>query len=75
MYIVFKEGKRMKENRIKLVNKIYVIFLIILLILVMIISFKTGNQLYYLINTSLNSQDTQVESNIANWKFRVTIAY
>lgn len=43
--------------------------------IMMIVSFKTGNQLYYLVNTSLNSQNTQVESNIASWKFRVTIAY
>ena len=41
----------------------------------MIISFKTGKQMYYLINTNLDNQNTDIDSDIANWKFQVTIEY
>lgn len=31
--------------------------------------------MYYLINTNLDNQNTDVDSDIANWKFQVTIEY
>lgn len=65
----------MKKLKVKVVNKIYLIFLIIILIIAMSFSFKTGMQLYYLINTNLNDKDTPVNSEIAGWNFEVTIEY
>lgn len=67
--------EKRKSCRIKLVNKIYLVLLIFILIIIMIISFKTGKQMYYLINTNLDNQNTDVDSDIANWKFQVTIEY
>lgn len=65
----------MKKLKVKLVNKIYLIFLIIILIIVMLFSFRTGMHLYYLINTNLNDKDTPVNSEVADWNFEVTIEY
>lgn len=67
--------EKRKSCRIKLVNKIYLVLLIFILIIIMIISFKTGKQMYYLINTNLDNQNTDIDSDIANWKFQVTIEY
>lgn len=65
----------MKKSKISKLNIIYLIFLIIILIFAMLLSLKTGMQLYYLINTNLNDKDTPVKSDVADWKFEVRIEY
>ena len=49
--------------------------LIIVLILGIVFSFKSGSQMYYLVNTNLGNQNTDARSGIANWKIEVTIEY
>lgn len=65
----------MKKSKLKTINKIYLMFLIIVLIIIIIFSFKTGGQMYYLINTNLSDNNTLVKSGIANWRLEVTIEY
>ena len=65
----------MKKNKIRILNKIYLIFLIIAVIIILIFSFQVGNQIYYVINTNLGSKSTPSISDIADWKLKVTITY
>lgn len=65
----------MKKSKIKILNNIYLIFLIIVLIVAILLSFKTGMQLYYLLNTDLNNKDTPIKSSVADFNFEVTIEY
>lgn len=65
----------MKRNKIRILNKIYLIFLIIAVIIILIFSFQVGNQIYYVINTNLGSKNTPSISDIADWKLKVTITY
>ena len=65
----------MEKSRIKLLNKIYLIFLIFVLIIIVVFSFKSGKQMFYLVNTNLNDKDTPVKTDIANWKIEVSIEY
>ena len=52
---------------------IYLIILIILLILAFGICFKTGENLYKLVNTDMKNKNTQTETGVADWSFRVRI--
>ena len=65
----------MKESKVKTLNKIYIIFLIIVLIIVVLFSFKTGMQMYYLVNTNLNDKDVPTESDVADWNLEVWVEY
>lgn len=65
----------MKKSKIKILNNIYLIFLMIVLIVAILLSFKTGMQLYYLLNTDLNNKDTPIKSSVADFNFEVTIEY
>lgn len=64
------ENKKYKNLKI-----IYLIVLIILLIFTFIISFKTGESMYYLINTNPENKNTNTISDIATWNFEVRIEY
>lgn len=63
------------EKLKKILNKIYIIFLIISFILILIFSFQSGKQMYYLVNTNLNAEKTPIKSEVATWRFKVTIEY
>ena len=65
--------KKVKNNRKNGLKIIYLIIVIILLILSIIISFKTGEGLYKLINTNTNSKSTETETGIADWSFIVKV--
>ena len=65
----------MKKSEIQVLNRVYLAFLIIVLILGIVFSFKSGSQMYYLVNTNLGNQNTDAKSGIANWKIEVTIEY
>ncbi len=65
----------MKESKVKILNRIYIIFLIIVLIIAILFSFRTGMQMYYLVNTNLNDKDVPSESDVANWNFKVWVEY
>ena len=66
----------MKEKyRRRTLNNMYLVFLIFVLILAFLISFKTGENLYYLINTNSEEKDTITSSSIADWSFDVRIEY
>lgn len=65
----------MRKNNIKIINKTYLVFLIFVIILMIVLSFITGNQMYYLINTNLKDTNNPVKSKIANWRFEVFIEY
>jgi hypothetical protein len=56
-------------------NNLYLVFLIILLILIFIISFKTGENIYYLTHTNLNEESTNTYTGVAGWGFEVRIEY
>ena len=56
-------------------NNLYLSILIILLIISFAVSFKSGEELYYLINTNLNGTSEQSNSEIATWGFTVRIEY
>ncbi|MCI8310186.1 MAG: hypothetical protein HFJ45_08550 [Clostridia bacterium] len=56
-------------------NNLYLTFLIILLIISFIISFKTGEGIYYLFNTNLDDKISNTNSEIAIWEFKVRIEY
>lgn len=64
-----------KKKKIKLLNNIYMIFLIIILIITLILSFRTGMQMYYLMSTDLNDKDIPAKGTVAEWKFEVKIEY
>ena len=64
-----------KNNKYKDLKIIYLIILIILLIFTFVVSFKTGESIYYLINTNPKNKDTSTSSDIANWNFEVIIKY
>lgn len=63
----------MENIKIKRLNNFYLIFLICIIIISIVISFRTGSKMYYLVNTNLNDKDTPINSEIAFWKFEVTI--
>lgn len=65
------------ENKLKQkkLNNLYLTFLIILLIISFIISFKTGEGIYYLFNTNLDDKISNTNSEIAIWEFKVRIEY
>lgn len=65
----------MKKTKIRLLNKVYIIFLIIVLIIAIILSFRTGMQMYYLVNTNFNDKNMPTNSEVADWNFEVTIEY
>lgn len=65
----------MEKNKLIILNKIYLVFLIIVWILIFVFSFKTGTQMYYLVNTNLNDKNTPINSDVASWKFEVLIEY
>jgi len=65
----------MKKTKIKVLNKIYFLFLIFVLILSISISFKSGERVYYLVNTNLDDETTAVNTGVADWKIEVTIEY
>lgn len=69
-----KEEKK-KKTKMRLINKIYMIFLIIALIIAIIVSFRTGIKAYYLVNTNLNDKDIPIKSEVAEFNFEVTIEY
>ena len=64
-----------KRKKTILFNNIYAIFLIIILIISIMLSFKTGMQMYYLMSTDLNDKDIPAEGKVAEWKFDVKIEY
>lgn len=75
-----KEIKKENEKEeIKTENKnlkvVYLIILIILLIFTFVISFKTGETIYYLVNTNPENKNTNTVSDIATWNFEVRIEY
>ena len=70
-----EKEKKKKKSKIELLNKIYMIFLIIVLIIAILISFRTGMQMYYLVNTNLNNKDVPTKSDVADWNFEVVIEY
>ena len=65
------------ENKLKQkkLNNLYLTFLIILLIISFIISFKTGEGIYYLFNKNLDDKISNTNSEIAIWVFNVRIEY
>ena len=67
-----QEGE--KNEFIKL-KTLYLIVLIILLIFTFIFSFKTGERLYYLVNTDLDKEDSDLKTDVATWNFEVRIEY
>jgi len=52
---------------------IKIIILIILLLLVSFTSFRTGTKFYLLKNTTFDSKDENVNSEIARWNFEAKI--
>ena len=56
-------------------NNLYLSILIVLLIISFIVSFKTGNMIYYLLNTNLNDTFEESNTEIATWGFSVRIEY
>lgn len=61
-----------KRNKL---NNIYFCILIILLIFSFIVSFKTGESIYYLLNTNSDNLISNSSSQIADWNFTVRIEY
>ena len=61
-----------KRNKL---NNIYFCILIILLIFSFIVSFKTGESIYYLLNTNLSDSFEESNTEIATWGFSVRIEY
>lgn len=59
----------------KKLNNLYLSILIFFLIISFIISFKTGNKIYYLLNTNLNDNFGKSNTEIATWGFSVRIEY
>jgi hypothetical protein len=59
----------------KKLNNLYLFFLIIILLLIFTISFKTGENIYYLFHTNLNDKISDGNTKIANWSFEVRIEY
>lgn len=65
----------MEKERNNNVNILYLIILIILIIFTFVISFKTGENIYNLVNTNLGNQDTVSNTKLAKWSFIVRIKY
>ena len=59
----------------KKLNNLYLSILIFFLIISFIISFKTGNKIYYLLNTNLSDNFGKSNTEIATWGFSVRIEY
>lgn len=70
-----KENNFKEKNTLNKLKIAYLIVLIILLIFTFIVSFKTGESIYYLVNTNPEGKSTDAFSNIAEWNFSARIEY
>lgn len=70
-----KEDSSKEKTALNKLKIIYLIVLIILLIFTFIVSFKTGESIYYLVNTNPEDKNTNAFSNIAEWNFSARIEY
>lgn len=66
-----EKSKKFKEDR----TLIKIIIIIILLIVCIITSFKTGQKYYDLKNSQFTPSNSEIDTDIAKWKFRVTVVY
>lgn len=65
----------MQDSKRKKINHLYLVFLMIILIIAILLSFRTGMSMYYLVNTNLNDKDTPGNGDVATWNFEVRIEY
>lgn len=65
----------MKEEKYKITTFLKLILIIISLIVCIVTSFVTGQKYYDLKNTQLKDSNSQISTDIARWKFRVTVVY
>ena len=65
----------MKEEKYKITTFLKIFLIIILLIICIVTSFVTGQKYYDLKNTQLKNSNSQISTDIAKWKFRVTVVY
>ena len=63
------------HNKTKFNLYVRIILIILLLIVCIITSFRTGQRYYDLKNTQLKDSNSQVETDIAKWNFKVKIVY
>ncbi len=65
----------MEEEKIRVRDYIRVIIAILLLILCIITSFRTGQKYYELRNSRFDDSESYVESDVAEFRFRVLVRY
>lgn len=71
----YNKKEEKETNNFKALKIIYLIILIILLIFTLIVSFKTGEGIYYLVNTNQEKENFETRSDVATWHFDVKIMY
>lgn len=69
--------EKQQKEKVQKGNKtiIKIIIIIILLIICIITSFRTGQKYYDLKNSQFTSSNSEIDTDIAKWKFRVTVVY
>lgn len=69
-YYSVKDYEKLKNKRIR-----RIILIIILILIIVLTGFRTGQKFYEIKNTNLDSVNTNVNSSIAKWNFKVKIIY
>lgn len=67
-------NNKKKNKKIK-ITTLKIVLIILLLIICIITSFRTGQKYYDLKNTQFKESNSEINTDIAKWSFRVTIVY